>query len=83
MEEEIIQQIMEGIEKYYSEKENKFIPGLTRIQFGGSVFGAEEVKGVVSSLFDGWLARGKITEKFERGLAKLVGSREATLVNSG
>jgi len=80
---ESTKKIIEGIEEYYSKKEKKFIPGVTRIQFGGDVFNAQEVKNVVSSLLDGWLARGKLTDKFEKGFAELVGSKEVALVNSG
>ncbi|VVB82606.1 UDP-4-amino-4-deoxy-L-arabinose--oxoglutarate aminotransferase [uncultured archaeon] len=80
---EITKKIMNGIDEYYQSSEKKFIPGVTRIQFGGSVFDAAEVKGVVASLLDGWLARGKLTDQFERGLAELVGSKETALVNSG
>lgn len=83
MEEEAIDKIMKGIEEYYAKKEKKFIPGITRIQFGGDVFDAQEVKNVVSSLLDGWLARGKLTDQFEKKFAELVGSKEAALVNSG
>ncbi len=75
--------IMEAIDKYYQKKEKKFIPGKTRIQFGGDVSGAPEVKNVVSSLLSGWLARGKFTEEFEKKFSEIVGSKDAVLVNSG
>lgn len=80
---DLSQKITDGIEEYFEKKEKKFIPGVTRIQFGGDVMGAEEVKNVVYSLLGGWLARGKLTEQFEKEFSYLVGSKETALVNSG
>jgi CDP-6-deoxy-D-xylo-4-hexulose-3-dehydrase len=60
-----------------------FIPGETVIPVTGKVFGVEELIAATKASLDFWLTAGPYTEKFEKEFAKLVGMREAFMVNSG
>lgn len=62
---------------------HKFTPGETNIPVTGKVFGTEELMAAVNSSLDFWLTAGPQSEKFESRFAKLVGMRNAFLVNSG
>jgi CDP-6-deoxy-D-xylo-4-hexulose-3-dehydrase len=65
------------------EDEKKFIPGKTKIQYSGPIFDENEVNNVMSSLFDGWLASGKLTREFESLFAKFIGAKYCDTVDSG
>lgn len=60
-----------------------FIPGETVIPVTGKVFGVEEIIAATRASLDFWLTAGPYTEKFEKEFAKLVGMRQAFMVNSG
>lgn len=75
---------MRLIDLYYKERSREqFIPGKSRVQYSGPIFDQEEVKAVLDSLLDGWLAAGKRTAKFEKLVADLMGGRGCVTVNSG
>jgi CDP-6-deoxy-D-xylo-4-hexulose-3-dehydrase len=61
----------------------RFVPGETPVPVSGRVFGAEELQYLVDSSLDFWLTTGRFAEKFEREFARIVGVRDARLVNSG
>ena len=61
----------------------QFIPGETPVPVSGRVFGAEELQYLVDSSLDFWLTTGRFAERFEREFARIVGVRDARLVNSG
>jgi CDP-6-deoxy-D-xylo-4-hexulose-3-dehydrase len=73
------------LEELFSEKEKnvKFVPGKTRIQFAGPVYGASEVKAVLKPLLNGWLIAGELTHVFEQKFAELNGVKGCITVNSG
>lgn len=73
------------IKEFFKLKENekKFVPGKTRIQYSGPIFDDDEVKTVLSSLLDGWLAPGKHTRKFEKLFANFLGVSNCDTVDSG
>jgi CDP-6-deoxy-D-xylo-4-hexulose-3-dehydrase len=60
-----------------------FIPGETPIPVSGKVIDSDDVCSVVDSALDAWFTDGRFTEQFERRLAKFVGIRSASFVNSG
>jgi len=60
-----------------------FVPGTTRIPYGGRVFGAEEFDLLVDSALDFWLTSGRYAERLERELGDYLGLRHCLLVNSG
>ena len=49
----------------------------------GKVIDGSDVSAVVDSALDGWFTTGRFAETFERNLARFVGVRSASLVNSG
>ena len=64
-------------------KSNEFLPGETPVPVSGKVLDPEDFVSLVDSSLDGWLTAGRYTEKFQRALAKYVGTRSALFVNSG
>ena len=63
--------------------EKRFIPGETKIPYSERVYDKDEVIAAVESCIDFWLTLGDEGRKLEQGLAKYVGCRYCTLVNSG
>ncbi len=60
-----------------------FVPGMSRVPYGGRVFGPEELRNLVDASLDFWLTHGRFAERFERELAALLGLGHCLLVNSG
>jgi CDP-6-deoxy-D-xylo-4-hexulose-3-dehydrase len=60
-----------------------FIPGVTPVPVSGKVIDGNDISAVVDSALDGWFTTGRFAETFERNLARFVGVRSASLVNSG
>ncbi len=60
-----------------------FVPGTSPVPVSGKVLDPADIVALVDSSLDGWLTAGRFTEKFERALAKYVGTRGALFVNSG
>ena len=60
-----------------------FVPGVTPVPVSGKVIDGSDVSAVVDSALDGWFTTGRFGEIFERELARCVGVRSASLVNSG
>lgn len=62
---------------------SEFIPGQSPVPVTGKVFGSEELSAAVEASLDFWLTSGPYTEKFESRFAKVIGMRDAFMVNSG
>ena len=62
--------------------ERPFQPGQA-VPVAGRVFDAHEVQHLVDSGLDFWLTTGRFAEEFERRFGAVVGTRSASLVNSG
>jgi len=60
-----------------------FLGGISMVPVSGKVFDADELESLVDSSLDFWLTTGRYAEKFERDFAKVMGSRHASLCNSG
>src|ERR1700734_3614897 len=60
-----------------------FIPGVYPVPVSGKVIDAADISAVGDSALDGWFTTGRFGESFERNLARFVGVRSASLVNSG
>src|SRR5581483_2249084 len=60
-----------------------FIPGVSPVPVSGKSIDASAVSAVVDSALDAWFTTGRFGEAFERNLARFVGVRSASLVNSG
>src|SRR5271155_3780275 len=79
------QQILELTAEYHAEAfpVKEFVPGASVVPVSGKVIGADDVCSVVESALDGWFTTGRFAKDFERKLARFVGVRSASLVNSG
>ena len=63
--------------------EREFLPGETPVPVSGKVIDAGDLGPVIDSALDCWFTTGRFAEDFERKLARFVGVRAASLVNSG
>ena len=61
----------------------EFTPGETPVPVSGKVIDGGDVSFMVDSVLDLWFTTGRFAEDFERKLARFVGVRCASLVNSG
>lgn len=85
MTDELNEQIEAVVKSAYAEihKTSNFVAGQSPIPATGKVFGAPELEAAVRASLDFWLTAGPYTEKFESSLAKIIGVRNALMVNSG
>lgn len=79
------QQILDLTRQYHAEAfpPREFVPGASGVQVSGKVIDAEDICAVVESSLDAWFTTGRWAKDFERKLARFVGVRSASLVNSG
>src|ERR1700760_4905594 len=79
------QQILELTRQYHAEAfpQREFVPGTSAVQVSGKVIDAEDICAVVESSLDAWFTTGRWAKEFEKQLARFVGVRSASLVNSG
>src|ERR1035438_5104035 len=63
--------------------EAEFNPGQSPVPVSGKVIDGDDLSSVVDSALDCWFTTGRFAEDFERKLARFVGVRCASLVNSG
>lgn len=81
---QIRRQILDLTVQYCSELSPKdFIPGVTPVPVSGKVIDGADVSAVVDSALDAWFTTGRFADVFEHNLARFVGIRSASLVNSG
>ncbi|HEY2470557.1 MAG TPA: lipopolysaccharide biosynthesis protein RfbH [Terracidiphilus sp.] len=83
--ERLRQQILDLTAQYFAEAfpPTEFKPGVSPVPISGKVIDAGDVSAVVDSALDAWFTTGRFAEDFERKLARFVGVRSASLVNSG
>ena len=60
-----------------------FVPGKSRINYGGRFYDAEEMVNLVDASLDFWLTAGPWASRFERSFASWLGVKHCSLVNSG
>jgi CDP-4-dehydro-6-deoxyglucose reductase, E1 len=79
------QQILELSARYCLEAcpTAEFKPGETPVPVSGKVIDGSDVSSIVDSVLDMWFTTGRFARDFERKLARFVGVRCASLVNSG
>lgn len=63
--------------------QREFVPGVSTVPVSGKVITPDDICSVVDSALDGWFTTGRFAKDFERKLARFVGVRSASLVNSG
>ncbi|WP_263379517.1 lipopolysaccharide biosynthesis protein RfbH [Granulicella paludicola] len=83
--EQLRQQILQLTAEYHAEAfaPREFTPGSSAVPVSGKVIDAADMAAVVDSALDGWFTTGRWAKDFERKLARFVGLRSASLVNSG
>jgi CDP-6-deoxy-D-xylo-4-hexulose-3-dehydrase len=79
------QQILSLTAEFHAEAfpAREFIAGSSTVSVSGKVIDAADMAAVVDSALDGWFTTGRWAKDFERKLARFVGVRSASLVNSG
>lgn len=60
-----------------------FVAGVTPVPVHGAVLAEDDYAALVEASLTGWLTAGPYTRDFQRELARYVGMRDATFVNSG
>jgi CDP-6-deoxy-D-xylo-4-hexulose-3-dehydrase len=78
-----VQEILKLVEKGFVEKKSEFVPGVTNVPVSGKLLDVADFMSMVEASLDGWLTAGRFHKEFENKLAKYVGVRNATMVNSG
>lgn len=84
--EDLKAQILALTREYYREvhaKPEEFIPGKTKVNYGGRFFDDDEMVNLVDSSLDFWLTAGPWAHKFEKRFAKWLGVKYCSLCNSG
>ncbi len=82
IEQEILDRVRALVELRQAKK-TPFVPGESGISYAGRVYDAEEVVKLVESSLEFWLTAGRFTREFEAKLAAFIGTKHASLVNSG
>ena len=79
--EEILKMVDEYCTKYHNTKKD-FKEG-DRISYASRVYDSKEMVNLVDSSLEFWLTSGRYTDEFEKKLAKYLGVKYCSLVNSG
>jgi len=79
------QQILSLCEEYFAAAfpGGEFKAGESSVPVSGKVIDGNDLSSVVDAALDCWFTTGRFAEEFERKLARFVGVRCASLVNSG
>lgn len=77
-----IEELVIDYYRRYHEEKNGYSVG-DRIQYSGRVYDANEMVNLVDAALEFWLTSGHYVEEFETGLAKYLGIKHCSLVNSG
>ena len=79
------QQILALTERYHEEASGRqpFVPGQSSVPVSGKVIDPRDLSSVVDAALDGWFTTGRWAKEFEKKLARFVGVRSASFVNSG
>ncbi|MES2391124.1 MAG: lipopolysaccharide biosynthesis protein RfbH [Acidobacteriota bacterium] len=78
-------QILELTAEFHAEAfgAKAFVAGASVVPVSGKVIDAADMSAVVDASLDGWFTTGRWAKEFEKKLARFVGVRSASLVNSG
>lgn len=84
-EKKLRKEILEKVNEIYKirKQEEKFIPGVTRINYAGRVFDEKEIQALVSSSIDFWLTLGEKGKEFEKKFSEYLGVEKTIVCNSG
>src|SRR5260221_9288359 len=78
-------EILKLVDEYAAQEfvVKSFAPGTTPVPPSGKVIGAAELRNMVEASLDGWLTTGRFNDQFEARLAKFLGVKYLSTVNSG
>ncbi|PIN86285.1 lipopolysaccharide biosynthesis protein RfbH [Candidatus Woesearchaeota archaeon CG10_big_fil_rev_8_21_14_0_10_44_13] len=78
-------EIFSKIKEFHSLKfaDKRFIPGKSKVHYGGRVFDDKEMNAMADSLLDFWLTLGRYGDEFESKLARFLNVKHVLLANSG
>ena len=81
----IRQEILEKVAELYKVRKarEEFIPGETRVNYGGRVYDEKEMTAVVDSVLDFWLTLGKKGKDFIDAFTAYMGVQHGLVTNSG
>ncbi len=79
------EQILELTAEYHREAfpSRDFQPGKSSVPVSGKVIDGADLRSVVDSALDCWFTTGRFAKAFEKKLARFIGVRSCSLVNSG
>ena len=82
---ELRREIAGKVAKYYdlAHKRRPFVPGETKVNYGGRIFDQTEMINMVEAVLDFWLTAGPCAREFEKGLGRYLNVPEVVPVNSG
>lgn len=81
---QIKDEILKLVKKYHkANKQSPFVCGRDYIPAAQAVYDEKEIASLVSASLDMRWVDGQIVQQFERDMAKFIGVRHATMVNSG
>jgi CDP-6-deoxy-D-xylo-4-hexulose-3-dehydrase len=78
-------EILERVARLWElrQEQDRFIPGVTRVNYGGRVYDAREMQALVDAALDFWLTLGPKGREFEQRLADYLGLQSVVICNSG
>ena len=79
---EILDLVADYCKTYHINNKKKYEPG-DRIPYASRVYDETEMVNLVDSALEFWLTSGRYTDEFEAELARYLGGRYCSLVNSG
>lgn len=85
-EKQVREEILNKVKEFYKARktrEEKFLPGESRINYSGRVFNEKEIINLVDSALDFWLTSGRYAKEFENDFAEFLGVKHCLLTNSG
>ena len=80
------EEIFRNVKKYYQlnfNNQQEFLPGKTKINYGGRVFDENELINLVDSSLEFWLTEGRFSSKFCKELSRFLDIDHCILTNSG
>ena len=81
----VLLEIKESVNRFVDlrSQPKDFQPGVTPIPASGKVLGKREYRNLVTAVLEGWLTEGHWVDEFEAAMRSYIGSRTASMVNSG
>ena len=81
-------EIFSKVSEYYQlvhspQQQAPFLPGQSKINYGGRVFDQDEMLNLIDASLEFWLTAGRYSRQFEKEFAEYLGLPFALLVNSG